>query len=261
MTSLKNTFAAAIVGVVALLAPTWLSPASATTIDFSAEADTTNPVTTASATIGDLTLSAFTNFPNSGFDLTGGKAGVVFFDNGKGVGIKDSKNDKGNLKGAGSKEISGGGGDAFEALKFTFSSAVDPSTLSFTLNKYKCKKDNGSCTYKEDELALIVDYTSGSSDTFDETTVESLAGFPITKDFDMPVIDFSLLPLTNPNDDITMVTIKALGGKFYVKDVTFGLGIAGGGGGNGTPVSEPGTLALFGLGLAGIGFLRRRRAA
>ncbi len=257
MTSMKNTFAAAIVGVVALLAA---SPASATTIDFSAEADTTNPVTTAPVTIGYVTLSAFTNFPSGGFDLTGGKAGVVFFDNGKGVGVKDSKNDKGNLKGAGSKEISGGGGDAFEALKFTFSSAVDPSTLSFTLNKYKCKKDNGSCTYKEDELALIVDYTSGSSDTFDETTVEALAGFPITKDFDMPVIDFSLLTLSDPSD-ITMVTIKALDGHFYVKDVTFGLGNAGGGGGNGTPVSEPGTLALFGLGLAGIGYIRRRRSA
>ena len=105
MTSMKNTFAAAIVGVVALLAATWLSAASATTIDFSAEADTTNPVTTAPVTIGYVTLSAFTNFPSGGFDLTGGKAGVVFFDNGKGVGVKDSKNDKGNLKGAGNKEI------------------------------------------------------------------------------------------------------------------------------------------------------------
>ena len=35
----------------------------------------------------------------------------------------------------------------------------------------------------------------------------------------------------------------------------------GGNGGNGTTVSEPGTLALFGLGLAGIGYIRRRRTA
>ena len=43
----------------------------------------------------------------------------------------------------------------------------------------------------------------------------------------------------------------------FSHDAQFG----GNGGGNGTPVSEPGTLALFGLGLAGVGFIRRRQHA
>ncbi len=249
--TLRRSLLASASGV--LLAATWWSAASATTIDFSAEADTTNPVSTASTTFGDVTLSAITNLPNGGFDLMGGKAGVVYFDNGKGVGVKDSKNNKGKLKGIGKKEISGGGGDKFEALKFTFSSAVDPSTLSFTLGKYKCKS-GPPCAYTEDKIAVVVDFEGGGSQDIAELAVEAI--FPTdTKNFDLPVIDFSLLTLTDPNYDITMVTIKALDGKFFVKDVTFypGIGIAGGG----TSVPEPATVVLFATGLFGLGYRQR----
>ncbi len=247
--SLRRSLLATASGL--MLAMTWWSAASATTIDFTTQPDTTNPVTLGDVTIGGVTLSPFTNITDNAFELTGGIAGVVFF-NDKGVGVTNSKSDKKNntlLKSDGSKELSGGG-DKFEALKFTFSSAVDPSTLSFTLGKYKCKS-GPPCAYTEDTIAVVVDFEGGGSQDIAELAVEAI--FPTdTKNFDLPVIDFSLLTLTDPSD-ITMVTIKALDGKFNVTELSFDLGISTAG----TLVSEPATLALFATGLFGLGYRQR----
>jgi PEP-CTERM motif len=66
-------------------------------------------------------------------------------------------------------------------------------------------------------------------------------------------IDF-LAPLTGETQ-FAMVHIQRLANGESVKFVDNGPG------GGGTPVSEPGTLAVLGVGLAGLGLARRRRRA
>ena len=51
------------------------------------------------------------------------------------------------------------------------------------------------------------------------------------------------------------VAFGGVANQVVFDDVTFGSSTPG------DPIPEPGTLALFGLGLAGIGFIRRRKAA
>ncbi|MFT5718314.1 MAG: hypothetical protein ACI9T7_002521 [Oleiphilaceae bacterium] len=58
-------------------------------------------------------------------------------------------------------------------------------------------------------------------------------------------------------DGFLDVTIKSLAGDFWVGDSTLTVQTADAP----TPVSEPGTLALLGLGLAGLGFTRRKAKA
>lgn len=161
-----------------------------------------------------------------------GGVGTIVIDGDKGAGVQ-------NAIAEGSKGISGKGPDGDEELIFTYDEAVFLNSLVVSLRDI----DFGSGAGDKDDpvIFLSVAGTGTYGVTIQESTI--LGAFTSTGD-KRGTIDFGSLGLAG---DMAIVGFKIR--ETHDHFLVSGLG-------TGTPVPEPGTLALLAIG--GVGMLRRK---
>ena len=248
-------------GLVAALAFVLIAiPAMATTINWSdgiahgnqgltliPNADLT---ITAKSSLGDLDDPLWIGTPGTVGTVYWGKLGKLDVDMGAdlyGLGVQNAKTDmNGNLDPGGSNGISGGGGDANEALIFTFANppGVNVNNGKLELIGLNYSTDmNGDPTDKADVIDLFLEFTP-LQDPSDYHYAAISFSTPTY------LLDLSTLGLTG---DFGSFSVAAINGHFGVGSIEYTNNTV-------TDVPEPATMLLLGIGLVSLRVMRRRSA-
>ena len=182
----------------------------------------------------DLYLDAYTT-SQVGQDTT--KGTIYITSDGAGVQSNEWDYNKHHYKG--SKEISGKGGHASEALILGFVKPQEAKGITITLKHYVKAEDN---------VDLWLYYKGGyyTLTTVNANTIESI----FTPSAGTLTIDLYTLGVSGLLDRIEVWAEHDGSSHFVVGGLTYG---------GGDPVPEPGTLLLLSSGLGLVPFLKRRR--
>jgi hypothetical protein len=145
-----------------------------------------------------------------------------------------------NSTGGGSAGISGEGGDADEALIFNFANPPGVEAASVKLTLVGLNTDG----MNNDVIALYLEYTP--LDNPSDVIIKPVSFTPASGTY---VLEFNTLGVSGT---FGQFAIRAAEGHFGVGGIEYTPN---------TSVPEPATLALFGVGLLGLGYLSRRRAS
>lgn len=233
-------------------------PVGAATIDWSSPASNGN-LGLVYVVNEDLTITAKSGLADGDDPLfVSDKAGTVYLGNdlggldvggmtaNAGLGVQNAAVDSmtGLLNPGGSKGISGDGGDAREALIFTFTNpaGVDINSVSVNLVglNYAIDPMTGQPTNNSDVIDLFLEFTPIENPSDQHRVAIS---------FTTPtyLLDFSTLGLTG---DFGSFALEATSGHFGVNQLTYEPNTPS------EPIPEPATLLLLGSGL--LPLLRRR---
>ena len=179
----------------------------------------------------NLTLTAVSKIGQSG--LPDGTVGTIYIGD-KGTGVQ-------NIVGEGSKEISGGGPNGDELLRFTYTTPVVANAIDLYLAKVKVEHD----FFKDDVMQITMFFEDSSILIFDNAAIYS-AFTVISGGDDKGIVDFGSLSGLGGHGGLESFDLLVIEGHALVSGVS-------------TPnlVPEPMTIALMALGLPL--FAKRRR--